>query len=122
MNFQFHLIARLDYTCKISREDIRVHLNFPFALKKGLNWAKNYNEERDTPWQIALGCMIVNFCALISLLLWMASAINFFPNSKLTSYLFRFLSGCHFPQGGKSGKDIIRKYISTAIKGLEDLE
>ena len=122
MNFQFHLMARLDDTCNVPRENIQVHPNFPFALKTRLNWAKNCNEERDAPWQIVLGCVDVNFCVLISLSLWLVSSFKFLPNAKLTPYLFGFSSDCRFPQGGKSGKDLIRKYISTAIKGLDDLE
>ena len=64
MNFQFHLMARLDDTCNIPRENIEVHPNFPFALKTRLNWAKNCNEERDAPWKIILGSVDSSFCVL----------------------------------------------------------
>ena len=122
MNFQFHLMARLDDTCNILRQNLEIHPNFPFALKTRLNWAKNCNEERDAPWQIVLGCVDSSFCVLISLSLWLVSSFEFLAHAKLTPYLFGFLSDCRFPQGGKSGKDLIRKYISTAIKGLYDLK
>ena len=122
MNFQFHLMARLDDTCNIPRENLEVHPNFPFALKTRLNWAKNCNEERDAPWQIVLGSIESSFCVLISLALWLVSAFEFLAHAKLTPYLFGFSSDCRFPEGGKSGKDLIRKFISLAIKGLEDLK
>ena len=47
MNFQFHLMARLDDCCNVPRENLEIHPNFPFALKTRLNWAKNCNEERE---------------------------------------------------------------------------
>ena len=99
-----------------------IHPNFPFALKTRLNWAKNYNEERDAPWQIVLRSVDSSFCVSILLSLWLLSAFEFLAHAKLTPYLFGFLSGCHFPQDGKSDKDLIRKYISTAIKGSDDLK
>ena len=37
MNFQFHLMARLDDTCKVPRENLEIHPNFSFALKTRLN-------------------------------------------------------------------------------------
>ena len=50
INFQFHMLARLDDICNVPRENIQVHPNFEFALNTSLNWAKNCNEERDAPW------------------------------------------------------------------------
>ena len=115
-------MARLDDTCNIPRENIEVHPDFPFALKTRLNWAKNCNEERDAPWQIVLGSVDSSFCVLISLSLWLVASFKYLPHSKLTPYLFGFSSDCRFPQGGKSGKDLILKYIASAIKGLENLK
>jgi len=122
MNFQFHLMARLDDTCNVPRENLETHPNFPFALKTRLNWAKNCNEERDAPWQIILGSVDSSFCVLISLALWLVSSFHYLAHAKLTPYLFGFSSDCRFPQGGKSGKDLIRKHIALAIKGLEALK
>ena len=47
INFQFHMIARIDDTTQAQLENIRVHNSFPFTLKTRLNWSKNVNEERD---------------------------------------------------------------------------
>ena len=46
---------------------------------------------------------------------------NFLHNAKLILYLFGYLSDYYFVQGTKSGNDIIRKYITVAINGLEYL-
>jgi hypothetical protein len=49
VNFQFHLIARVDDTTQLVLEHIRVHDNFPNCLKAQLNWSKNANDKRDAP-------------------------------------------------------------------------
>ena len=57
MTYQFHLIARLDDTMHVERENLDIHPSFDFALKTKLRWSKNVNEERDAPWQIVLESM-----------------------------------------------------------------
>ena len=57
VNFQFHLIARIDDTTQVVLEHLRAHDSFPNALKTRLNWSKNVEDERDAPWQIVLGAM-----------------------------------------------------------------
>ena len=94
MNFQFHMLARLDDTCNIPKENIQIHPNFKFALKTRLNWAKNCNEERDAPWQIVLGSLDSSFCVLISLALWLVTFFHFLPHAKLSPYFFGFSSDC----------------------------
>jgi hypothetical protein len=49
MNFQFHLIARIDDTTQVIMEHIRTHDNFENALKTQRNWSKNVQDERDAP-------------------------------------------------------------------------
>ena len=71
MKFQFHMLARLNDTCNVPRENIQVHPNFEFALKTRSNLAKNCNEERDAPWQVILGSLDLNFDVLISLGMWL---------------------------------------------------
>ena len=67
VNFQFHLIARIDDATQVVLEHIRVHDSFPNALKTRLNWSKNVEDERDAPWQIVLGAMDPLYCVLCSL-------------------------------------------------------
>ena len=71
INFQFHLIARIDDTTQVILDHIRIHDNFENALKTRLNWSKNVQDERDAPWQVVLGSMNAVFCVFISLGLWL---------------------------------------------------
>ena len=71
VNFQFHLIARVDDSTQLVLEHIRVHDAFPNALKTRLNWSKNVDDERDAPWQIVLGSLNPVYCVLCSLALWL---------------------------------------------------
>ena len=54
VNFQFHLIARVD--------DTGTHSSTWLVLKTRLNWSKNVDDEQDVPWQIVLG--FAQSCAL----------------------------------------------------------
>jgi hypothetical protein len=45
VNFQFHLIARVDDSSQLVMEHVRVHDNFSNCLKTRLNWSKNVNDE-----------------------------------------------------------------------------
>jgi hypothetical protein len=72
VNFQFHLIARVDDSTQLVLEHIRVHDTFSNALKTRLNWSKNVDDEQDAPWQIVLGSLNPVYCVLCSLALWLA--------------------------------------------------
>ena len=37
MNFQFHMLSRVDDTCNVPRENLEVHPTFPFLLMTKLN-------------------------------------------------------------------------------------
>jgi hypothetical protein len=65
--FQFHLIARLDDTCRFEECDLKPHPQFPFALLAKMCWSKNVREERDAPDQIVLGAMDFRYCILLAL-------------------------------------------------------
>ena len=64
INFQFHVIGRIDDTTQVLINHIRVHDSFPNCLKTKLNWSKNVRDERDAPWQIILGAMDTTYCVL----------------------------------------------------------
>ena len=49
MDFQFHLIERIDDTTQVILDHIRTHDKFENALKTRLNWSKNAQDERDAP-------------------------------------------------------------------------
>jgi hypothetical protein len=50
LNFQFHLVARIDDATQVLIDNIQVHDTFSSnCLKTRLNWSKNVQEERDAP-------------------------------------------------------------------------
>ena len=50
INFQFHVIGRIDDTTQVLIDHLRVHDSFSNCLKTKLNWSKNVGDERDAPW------------------------------------------------------------------------
>jgi hypothetical protein len=65
--FQFNLIARVDDTAHLKKENIRTHPEFNFSLLTRMCWSKNVHEERDAPDQIIFGAMNPLYCCLLSL-------------------------------------------------------
>jgi hypothetical protein len=90
MNFQFHLIARIDDTTQVILEHICTHDNFENALKTRLNWSKNVQDERDAPWQIVLASMNPVFCVIISLGVWLELNMRTHPDAAASPYVFAF--------------------------------
>jgi hypothetical protein len=89
VNFQFHMIARVDDSTQVVLEHIRVHDNFPHTLKTRLNWSKNVQDKRDAPWQIVMGALNPVYCVLCSLgLCWLE--INIAPASNGFAICFLF--------------------------------
>ena len=101
MNFQFHLIARIDCTTQVKMENLQVHNDFDFCLKTKLNWSKNVNEERDAPWQIVIPSMNHKRCVFLSTALWLETSIAANPTAGLTPYLFAFSDNVNVPKGGE---------------------
>jgi hypothetical protein len=52
VNFQFHLIARMNDSTQVILEHIRVKDKYAHALKGRLNWSKNVQDKQDAPFQI----------------------------------------------------------------------
>ena len=50
MNYQFHLIARIDDTTQVQIGNLQKHDHFDFCLQTRLNWSKNVTNECDTSW------------------------------------------------------------------------
>ena len=91
VNFQFHLIARVDDSTQLVLEHVRVHDSFPHALKTRLNWSKNVQDERDAPWQIVLGSISPVYCVLCSLALWLELNIKLYPPPSRRDFAVRVL-------------------------------
>ena len=71
VNFQFHMISRIDDSTQAILDHVRVHDKFSHSLKVRLNWLKNVNDERNAPFQIVLGSMNHVLCVLWTLALWL---------------------------------------------------
>jgi hypothetical protein len=77
LNFQFHLIARIDDTTQVLLSSLWTHNCFGTnILKTRLNWSKNLSEERNAPWQIVMGSVDASFSVLISTALWLEMAFS----------------------------------------------
>ena len=121
MTYQFHLIARLDDTMNVLRENLDIHPHFDFALKTKLEWSKNINEERDSPWQIVLGAMDNEYCVLLQLALWLEIFYIHYNYSSNSPYLFAFTDDCRIPEGGEINKRHARAIFDDRIYKAEGL-
>jgi hypothetical protein len=121
VNFQFHMIARVDDSTQVVLEHIRVHDNFPHALKTRLNWSKNVQDERDAPWQIVLGALNPVYCVLCSLGLWLEINIKMHPPAMDSPYVFCFTDDNRIPEGGQKAKARIQKILTKMFK-LEEFK
>jgi len=115
INFQFHMIARIDDTTQVIMEHIRVHDNFENALKTRLNWSKNVQDERDAPWQIVMGSMNPVFCVLISLGLWLELNLRLNPSAIASPYVFAFSDDVTVPSGGQKAKEMAQNIFGQKV-------
>ena len=119
INFQFHMIARIDDTTQVTLEHIRVHDNFENTLKTRLNWSKNVQDECDAPWQIVLASMDPVFCVYISLGLWLESNLRSNASAMALPYVFAFSDDITIPGGGKKAKDTAQNIFGQKILNWE---
>ena len=110
VNFQFHLIARIDDSTQLVLEHIRVHDIFPNAMKTRLNWSKNVQDERDAPWQIVLGSINPIYCVFCSLGLWLELNLSLFDPAMNSPYAFAFADDNTIPGGGTKAKRMIQNF------------
>ena len=120
INFQFHLLARIDDTTQLLLDHLRVHDNFAFAMKTKLNWSKNVQEERDAPWQIVLGAMDPVFCVLISLAVWLEFFLLTNPTAGVTPYVFGFQNDTEIPSGGVKAKNYVQSAFGKKMFNREE--
>ena len=117
LNFQFHLIARIDDTTQVLLSNLRAHDFYGTnVLKTRLNWSKNVAEERDAPWQIVMGSMDTAFCVFISTALWLEMVFSRgSPNAMSSPYLFSFSDDISVPGGGQKTKDIVQNILGQHV-------
>ena len=119
VNFQFHLIARVDDSTQVVLDHVRVHDHFAHCLKTRLNWSKNVMDERDAPWQIVLGSVDPIYCVLCSLGLWLEVNIAMYPPATNSPYLFCFCDDVQIPEGGQKAKGKIQRILTKMFKLAE---
>jgi hypothetical protein len=122
INFQFHMIARIDDTTQVIMEHIRVHDNFDNALKTRLNWSKNVQDERDAPWQIVLGSINPVYCVYISLGLWLELNLRSNASAMASPYVFAFSDDITIPGGGQKAKDTAQNIFGQKVLKLEEFQ
>jgi hypothetical protein len=120
INFQFHVIGRIDDTTQVLVDHIRVHDSFPNCLKTKLNWSKNVGEERDAPWQIVLGSMDTTYCVLVSIAIWFELNLRANASALISPYLFSFCDDISIPTGGQKSKDIAQTIFGQKIFKMEE--
>ncbi|KAI2494041.1 hypothetical protein MHU86_20484 [Fragilaria crotonensis] len=119
VNFQFHMIARIDDSTQVVLEHVRVHDKFSHSLKVRLNWSKNVNDERDAPFQLVLGSMNPIYCVLWSLGLWLELNLKMYPPAMESPYLFCFCDDFRIPEGGQKAKSMIQSFMTKMFKRRE---
>lgn len=109
INYQFHMIARVDDVSQSLRINLQPHDRFPtMAMKSRLSWSKNVLEERDAPYQSILACMDPLYCVHLSLSLWLELHAEENPNAALSPYLFPFSDDNNIPSGGLKSKATVQ--------------
>ena len=115
LNFQFHLIARIDDTMHVKMDNIRQSTSFSYLLQTRLNWSKNVREERDAPWQLMLPSMNPIYCVYISMAIWLEVFIGKYPHAELTPYLFGFSTDTREQYGAELSKAMIQTILGGTI-------
>ena len=116
INFQVHMIARVDDTCQVRIDNLQSHPTFPFALKTRLKWSKNVYDERDAPWQVILGSYETKFCVIVSLGLWLETLMMRFPYGRTTPYVFAFSEDTSIPGGANKSKNYVQRVFKKMMK------
>ena len=122
INFQFHMIARIDNMTQVIMDQIWVHDNFDNALKTRRNWSKNVHDERYAPWQIILESMDPVFCVLISLGLWLEFHLQSNPTAMASPYLFAFSDDITIPGGGQKAKETAQNIFGQKVLKLQEFQ
>ena len=119
VNFQLHLIARIDDSTQVILEHICGHDKSAHALKARLNWSKNVQDKRDAPFQIVLGSLNPMNCVLCSLALWLELNLKMYPSVMELPCLFCFCDDYRIPDKGKKAKLMIQLFLTKMFKKIE---
>ena len=115
LNFQFHLISRIDDSMNFKINNIQKSAPFPHFLQARLNWSKNVSEERDAPWQLMMPAMKTVYCVYCSMSLWLEIFIERYTHASLTPFVFGFSQDITEENGAKASKTIIQSIFGGNI-------
>ena len=115
LNFQLHMIARIDDSMNFRMSNFKRSSSFPSYIQGRLNWSKNVHEERDAPWQIMLPSMNILYCVYCSLSLWLEIFLLKYPHALLTPFIFGFSEDVTVAKGAKQSKSIIQGVFGGTI-------
>jgi hypothetical protein len=104
LKFAYHLIARLDDSCKLMSKNLRWNPRYDFSLKVKLQWSKNVRDERNCPWQIILGAADADWCMLLALCLALETSISMHGSRE---FVFNF---------GKQTHEAANSYVSKTLR------
>ena len=105
--YAFHMIARLDDSCKLRRRNLVISSRFPFALQSKLEWSKNVREERQCPFQILLGASDPEYCVLLALALHCESSVSLHGGER--EFIFNY---------GKRDPQAANRYVSSSLRNI----
>jgi flagellar biosynthesis GTPase FlhF len=105
--FAYHLIARLDDSCKLRRKKLQQNARIPGTLRVKLQWTKNARTEKECPWQIIFGAKDTGYCLILALALHLETAISRHGNNK--EFIFHF---------GKANPQTANSYVGTALRNI----
>jgi hypothetical protein len=120
INFQSHVIGRIDDTTQVVVDHLRVHDSFLNCLKTKLNWSKNVGDERNAPWQIVMGSMDTMYCVLVSMTVWMEMNMRANASAGNSPYVFSFIDDVAVPSGGLKAKSIAQTIFGQKVFKLEE--
>ena len=115
MNYQLHMISRIDCATQAMCNNLKKHAQFDFALKAKLEWSKNVTEEQDAPWQAVLASNDHTYCVHLFLGLWIELFAKSSPTAPLTPFLFTFSDDTVVPRGGVKPKTWVQNINMSDI-------
>jgi hypothetical protein len=119
INFQFHVIGRIDDTTQGLVDHLGVHDSFPNCLKTKLNWSKNVGDERTAPCQMVMGSMDTMYFVLVSMAIWMEMNMRAIASAGNSPYVFLFSDDVAVPSGGLKAKSIAQTIFGRKVFKME---
>ena len=115
INFQYHMISRIDCAAEAKLRNLKVHPDFDFALRARLDWSKNVTEERQAPWQYVFASMDERQCVHLSIGVWLEVFFEKSPQAAITPYLFTLTDNVEVPGGANASKRLVQRLYNDFV-------